>query len=333
WLGRQPKPVQQLLLPRSFLRHLYVVSRLHREMHTRNMHNTGKILFVVNPIAGGKGKRDWETAICEFFKGSSYTIEFYIQNGESDKASIRHHIHRFAPDTVVAIGGDGTVKMVAEIVKETSMRLGIIPAGSANGLAKELGIPPDVNDAIDVILNGRQAKLDAIRINEEELCFHLSDVGLNALLVKYFEASKTRGMWGYARSLFKMLWNKRKMRVAIQTDEKLIKRKAYMVAIANAEMYGTGAVINPNGDVADGKFEIVVVRKIHLLEIFKAVTARKSFNPKRIEVFRTKEVTLTFQQKAPFQVDGEYMGKIASLKARILPGIVNIMLPKERGEE
>jgi diacylglycerol kinase family enzyme len=135
-------------------------------------------------------------------------------------------------------------------------------------------------------------------------------------------------MWGYARSLLKMLWNKRKMRVAIQTDDKLIKRKAYMVALANAEMYGTGAVINPGGDVSDGEFEIVVVRKIHLIEIFKAVTARKSFNPKRIEVFRTKNVTLTFQQRAPFQVDGEYLGRIASLKARILPGIVNVMLPQ-----
>ena len=54
----------------------------------------------------------------------------------------------------------------------------------------------------------------------------------------------------------------------------------------------------------------------------------KNFNPKHVEVFRTKNVVLTFQQKAPFQVDGEYQGKIASLKARMLPGIVNLMLPK-----
>lgn len=297
------------------------------------MHNTGKILFVVNPIAGGNEKKDWETAIREFFKDSSYAIEFFIQTGQNDRASILHHIERFSPDKVVAIGGDGTVKMVAEIVKETPMCLGIIPAGSANGLAKELGIPTDVTEAVKIILNGREGKIDAIRINEEELCFHLSDVGLNALLVKYFEASKTRGMWGYARSLFKMLWNKRKMRVTIQTDDKLVKRKAYMVAIANAEMYGTGAVINPDGDVADGQFEIVLVRKIHLLEIFKAVTAMKNFNPKRIEVFRTKQVSLTFQRRAPFQIDGEYMGKIASLKARILPGIVKVMLPGTANSE
>ena len=109
------------------------------------MHNNGKILFVVNPIAGGKEKKDWETAIREFFKDSDYVIEFFIQTAGNDKASIQHHIERMNPEKVVAIGGDGTVKMVAEIVKETPMALGIIPAGSANGLAKELGIPLDVN--------------------------------------------------------------------------------------------------------------------------------------------------------------------------------------------
>jgi YegS/Rv2252/BmrU family lipid kinase len=292
------------------------------------MQNLLRILFIINPIAGGKEKKDWETAIREFFRDSDYAFEFYIQTGQSDKASIQQYIEKFRPSTVVAIGGDGTVKLVAEIVKETTMCLGIVPAGSANGLAKELGIPAGVNEAIEVILNGRCKKVDAIKINEEELCFHLSDIGLNALLVKYFEKSKKRGLWGYGQSLFRMLWNKRKMRVAITTDDGEIKRKAYMVVLANAEKYGTGAVINPDGNVADGKFEVVVVRKIHLFEIFKAVTARKSFHPRRIEVFRTTAVSLRFQQKFPFQVDGEYMGKIASLQARIVPGMVQVMVPK-----
>jgi diacylglycerol kinase family enzyme len=154
---------------------------------------------------------------------------------------------------------------------------------------------------------------------------------MNALLVKYFESSKKRGLWGYGQSLFKMLWNKRKMRVSIKTDREDVKRKAYMIVLANAEKYGTGAVINPHGDVSDGEFEVVVVRKLHILEIVKAVTARKGFHPERIEVFRTKNVTLRFQQKFPFQVDGEYMGRIASLQARIVPGIVNVMLPAPKG--
>jgi YegS/Rv2252/BmrU family lipid kinase len=297
------------------------------------MHNSGKILFVVNPIAGGKEKKDWQTAIHEFFADSPYQVEFFIQTGGNDKPAIQQLIDSFCPDKVVAMGGDGTVKMVAEIVKETTMSLGIIPAGSANGLAKELGIPADVIEALKIIVEGEEQTLDAIRINEEHLSFHLSDIGLNALLVKYFEDSDSRGMWGYGRSLFKMLLNKKKMRVTIKTDTETIKRKAYMVALANAEKYGTGAVINPNGDVMDGVFEIVVVRKINVVHIFKSVMAHKTFDPQKIEVFQTKNVELTFQQKAHFQIDGEYMGKIATLKARILPKIVRVMLPKAIGNK
>ena len=291
------------------------------------MQKSLRILFVINPIAGGKVKSDWETAIREFFRDSDYVFEFFIQTGKNDRSSIQHYIERFLPDTVVAVGGDGTVKLVAEMIKETPMRLGIIPAGSANGLAKELGIPADPDVALDVIVNGLVKKVDAVKINEKELSFHLSDVGMNALLVKYFEESETRGLWGYGRSLLKMLWYKRRMRVSITTDDNIYKRKAYMVVLANAEKYGTGAVINPDGNVSDGKFEVVVVRKLHLLTIVKAVLARKRFDPERIEVFRTKKVVLRFQQKAPFQIDGEFRGKVAFLEARILPGIVNVLLP------
>ena len=158
------------------------------------MQNTLRLLFVINPIAGGKVKSDWETAIREFFRDSDYVFEFYIQTGRNDRASVQHYIERFNPDTVVAVGGDGTVKMVAEIIKETPMRLGIIPAGSANGLAKELGIPANADAANNVIVNGCSQKMDAIKINEKELSFHLSDAGMNALLVKYFEESKKRGL-------------------------------------------------------------------------------------------------------------------------------------------
>jgi len=99
--------------------------------------------------------------------------------------------------------------------------------------------------------------------------------------------------------------------------------------LANAEKYGTGAVINPNGDVSDGRFEVVVVRKLHPVDIVKAVLARKTFESERIEVLRTKQVQIQFRKSYPFQVDGEYQGKIASLEAKILPGVVQALLPPQ----
>jgi diacylglycerol kinase (ATP) len=293
------------------------------------MQNQGplKLLFVINPISGGKEKHDWEAAIREFFKELPHAPEFFVLTGKNDKISVQHHISTVSPDRVIAVGGDGTVKMLATILKETNIPLGILPAGSANGMARELDIPLTAPEALEVCLNGAIRKIDVIRINEEEICIHLSDVGLNAMLVKYFEKSAKRGMWGYGKAIFRMLWYKQKMKVTIDTGKEKFKRQAYMVALANARKYGTGANINPEGDLSDGLFEVVVVRRLNVFEICKAIFTDRSFHPERIEVFPTTEVWLTMHRKAYFQVDGEFMGKVTTVHARIMPQVLLVLVP------
>lgn len=290
-----------------------------------------KLLFVINPVSGGKEKTDWEEQIRSYFRDSEHNMEFYLLTGTSDVASVQHHIRSVKPDRVVGVGGDGTIKMLAEMLKNTDMPLGIIPAGSANGMAKELEIPADVNAALEVAVNGTVQPIDVIRINNDEACIHLSDLGLNAMLVKYFEKSSKRGMSGYAKAVFRVLWEKRKMYVTIQTDSQTVKRKAYMVVVANARKYGTGANINPDGNVFDGYFEIVVVRKLNLIEMFKGIFTDKSFHPKRIEIFKATKASLSTLHKAYFQVDGEYRGKVKHLEAAIQPGCLKVMLPAPTG--
>jgi diacylglycerol kinase (ATP) len=296
------------------------------------MHNPNclKILFVINPVSGGKEKHDWEAAIRNFFREKNHVIEFYLLTGANDKISIQHHIDRIQPDRVIAVGGDGTVTMLAGLLKETSIALGILPAGSANGMARELKIPLQTEEALTVIADGPCKKLDLIKINEEQICFHLSDIGLNALLIKYFEGSKKRGMWGYAKSIFKVLWKKALMHVSIKTDSEEIKRKAFMVVIANAQTYGTGAIINPDGKLNDGQFEIIVIRKLNVIELLKMLITHKPFHPNRIEVFQTKTVEMNLKRKACFQVDGEFLGKEICVKARVLPQVLNVVVPFEK---
>ena len=137
-------------------------------------------------------------------------------------------------------------------------------------------------------------------------------------------------MWSYGKAIFRMLWEKQKMEVTIKTDEATIGRKAYMVALANARKYGTGATINPDGNVADGRFEAVVVRKLNVFEILKSIFTDRSFHPGRIEVFSTQNLELSIRQRAYFQIDGEYMGKTRNIKASILPQTISVMVPLEK---
>ncbi|MGI8580772.1 MAG: diacylglycerol/lipid kinase family protein [Chitinophagaceae bacterium] len=288
-----------------------------------------KILFVINPISGTKAKIAWEPAIRKYFTGLTHSIEFFLLDGKDDASSLKFWIEKLQPERVIAVGGDGTVSLVAEQLLKTNIAMGILPAGSANGMAKELDIPVDVDGALDIILNGHIKLCDVIKINNKEICLHLSDLGVNAQLVKYFEEGNFRGKLGYALKVFKVLWRKRTMDVIIKTDKEELKRRAFMVVIANASKYGTGALINPEGNLGDGLFEIVVVRRIHLISVLKMFLKFKRFNPKKVELFQAETVDIKTTKKSHFQVDGEYLGKVDSVKAEILKSQLKLILPRK----
>lgn len=291
-----------------------------------------KLLFVINPVSGGKSKENWETRIREYFKNRPHTIEIFLLGGEHDSDSIRHYISNLQPDRVIAVGGDGTIKAVAEHLVGSNVCLGIVPGGSANGMAKELGLPAELEKNLDIILHGQSKKMDLVKINDKEISIHLSDIGLNALLIKYFEKNKGRGKWGYFKAIFRTMWEKQLMDVHIQGDGVDERRRAFMIVLANASKYGTGALINPKGDLYDGMFELIIVQRLALGELIKMLIQHRELNPNKIDILQVKDVTLTPAKKAYFQVDGEYRGKTTKIHARILPGQLNVMLPKPEQE-
>jgi diacylglycerol kinase (ATP) len=286
-----------------------------------------KLLFAINPVSGGKSKENWEARINEFFRPLPHTIQIFVLRGQDDETSLRHHIASWKPDRVIAVGGDGTIKSIAEQLLGTDIPLGIVPAGSANGLAREFGLPADLEKNLDIIINGQVKKMDVIRINNKEISIHLSDIGLNALLIKYYEKNKGRGKWGYFKAIFRTLWEKQLMDVHISANGIDERRKAFMIVLANATKYGTGALINPKGDLYDGEFELIIVRRLALAELVKMLIQHRELNPNKIDILKVKEVRLTPARKAYFQVDGEYRGKTTEIHAAIMPGKLNIVLP------
>jgi diacylglycerol kinase family enzyme len=101
-----------------------------------------------------------------------------------------------------------------------------------------------------------------------------------------------------------------------------------MIVIANASKYGTGALVNPQGNLADGLFEIIILRKFPFWEMFKMLLSYKNFNPEKVEIFQTKTATITTRKNTHFQVDGEYIGKIKKVSAEIMPSQINFLVRK-----
>jgi len=289
-----------------------------------------RFLFVVNPVSGGGEKSGWEATIRDYFAPLPHTAELLTLTGHDDEAALKEHIEQHRPNRLVAVGGDGTVKLVAGQALAANLPLAVLPAGSANGMAKELGLPPAPAAALDVAVNGTEKAVDVLYLNGTDLCLHLSDIGLNAQLVRYAQSQNWRGMLGYARAAFWSLLRRRLMRVRIQCDTEEVERTAFMVVLANARVYGTGATINPEGDVSDGRFEVVVLRRLVGRELLKMFWRFQPFNPNAVEIFSTTAVRLDVTRRVDFQVDGEYRGKTNLVNVEIRPGVLRVLVPTNK---
>ena len=290
-------------------------------------------LFAINPASGGKDKSDWETAIEAFFAGSDHTADLLRLTDQDDARLIRERIKQSKPDRVVAVGGDGTVKLVAEQVLNSGLPMGILPAGSANGMARELAIPLTPEESLPVLINGVAKPMDVICIGDDDICLHLSDIGLNAQLVKYYKQNNWRGKLGYARGALRVLTHRKLLQVSINTGDKTLHRSAFMVVLANARLYGTGAVINPDGDLSDGIFEVVILRRLSVWELLKMFWRYQPFDPGKVEIIKATSIHIETRRKAYFQVDGEYRGRVSDIRAEVRPGQLLMLVPADGGNK
>lgn len=287
-----------------------------------------KLLFIVNPASGNKNINFIEE-INAFFKERKESAEVFELPKDCDIAKIKQAIKKAKADRVIAVGGDGTLKLVAECLLQQDTPIGIIAAGSANGMAKELGIPLDVKEALALTVEGKPHQIHAVMVNNE-LCIHLADIGFNAYIIKKFDELPNRGMLTYAKAAWQAFWNHSKMEVSFKIDGQTIAHEAAMVGIANATKYGTGLEINPDGKLDDALFEVILVKEYAVMEILKIWTTKLPWNPKKIQSYQTDKLTITTKHKAHFQVDGEYLGKVNSVEAKLVPQAIHVIIPANK---
>ncbi|CAG5002999.1 Putative lipid kinase BmrU [Dyadobacter sp. CECT 9275] len=291
------------------------------------MFSERKVLLVVNPISGGTDKDEIFEQAIEAAKNEEFDLRIYQTTGDRDADQICELVDHVKPERVIVAGGDGTISMVAQAIHGRGPVLGILPVGSANGLAVDFGLPTSIPDALKAALGENFVEIDAVSINGE-ISLHLSDVGLNALLVKNYEQGESRGKIGYAREMLKTLGEHHNFEVRITTPQEVIETDVMIVIIANARKYGTGVSINPVGNISDGFFELVIARKLDFIETAKVLTGNTDFNPEIMQIISVKKALIEcLDRDMHFQIDGEYIGEIKSLEAEIVEKYIKIAVP------
>ena len=283
--------------------------------------------MVVNPISGAIDKTELINATKRFAKNVNCKLYIYKTSGQNDIPKIKALYDTYNPERIIVAGGDGTIKMVAEAIEKENVILGILPSGSSNGLAADLDLPETLEENLSIAFLNDYFEIDVIEINNEK-SMHLSDLGLNAELIKNYEKSLVRGKWGYALQILTTIIDiEEPFTATITANNKTIQCVARMIVIANAKKYGSGIIINPNGEMNDGKFELVILKNLDLIVLGKIITGNMPINSEDIEIISTDKATITTNFPISFQMDGEYCGVKTRLDITVLHKMIKVAIP------
>jgi len=289
--------------------------------------NFKEVLLIVNPIAGQRDKKEIISAVQKKLGEMDLNFHLFSTTGENDIEKIQSKIEEDHIERIIVAGGDGTINMVAEAIKKLDITIGIITAGSANGLAENLDLPSILEDQIEVALGTNYMQLDILCLNDI-ICLHLSDLGINAELIQNYDDSPVRGKIGYfLQSIPTLIQSEFPFDFIIETEKKKLEASAVLLGIANANKYGTGANINPQGKLNDGKFEILIYKNLNLGEILKTLRDETNLDSDFVEIIPAERAKITCRKPVAFQIDGEYIGKETVINIKILPEKLSIAIP------
>lgn len=213
--------------------------------------NKPTIVFILNPVAGGGAKKVSKKQIANTWKDHEVV---FLEDLEGREERIKDYLEKGVLDFVVA-GGDGTVNEVASLLMNTPARLGIIPSGSGNGLARDLGLPMQPDKALEVIRQGKVRTIDVGLLNNRPF-FCTAGIGFDALCAYDFAHSHhSRGLWNYVKIIFKNYFSYQPVSAVMEG-----KRGEYFsITFANAGQFGNDAYIAPAATPDDGWLDCAMI--------------------------------------------------------------------------
>lgn len=290
------------------------------------MNTSNDILFVINPTAGKSDNKLILNEVRKRAKDLSINIEIYTTTGENDDERIYKLLNENDFDRLVVAGGDGTVNEIASTILGRKISLAILPTGSANGLANCLNLPKELPQQLETALLGSTKPLDVLNVNDK-VCLHLADLGLNAELIKHYDKSNMKGMFGYMiQGIPTLLTSNHPYQFSIEANGQTIQKTAAMVAIANGGKYGTGVVLCPNSNMFDQKFEIVILKDVNVGKGLLTLTIDKEAYAEEMEVIQADRAIISSDADIDFQLDGEYIGKEKNISVAFFPWKINIVM-------
>jgi len=286
-----------------------------------------RALLLINPRAR-RGGEAIDSVIGRLHKGGlDLTIEPFDALPEIARDIVRL---RESADLIILCGGDGTIASGALAVVECGLPLGIIPMGTANDLARTLGIPDDLGKAADVVLAGKTRRIDLGSVNGYAF-FNVASIGISADLAQGLDpqTKKRFGRLGYAVAAARVLMKARPFTATIRDGEEVTKVKTFQIAVGNGRHYGGGNVVQADAEIDDGHLDLY---SLEFGRVWKLAGMLRSFRSgthgawNEVRTARGVEFDIETRKPMPVNTDGEIVTSTPA-KFRVHPEAITVLAP------
>ncbi len=311
--------------------------------------NSRKIIYLINPISGTRGKRSLPDLIARRTKQAGIDFSILPTDAGGDYSFLVPRIEQDEVTDIVICGGDGTVSAVAAALKGRDTRIGIIPMGSGNGLAFAAGIPREPAKALDIILAGNASWIDGFLINDRFSCM-LCGIGFDGGVAHQFAREQRRGFNTYIRVTLVHFLRARSYPFTIALPASAAEAaaktgtptsfpvEAFFIDIANGNQFGNNVTIAPRADLHDGLLDIVIVKKASRLRLllsttrqvlggYRMTSAPVNAGKEKVLYFQTPGLSITNPEGAPLHIDGDPAPSAARFQIEIVPKAIRLITP------
>ncbi len=289
-----------------------------------------RTLIIINPISGTRNKDFVVNLIDRHLSQEEFDYGIVYTEGPGHATELAKAAADDGFDLVIAAGGDGTVHETAVGLIHSHTALGIIPVGSGNGLGRHLHIPTHVAKAIKLLSDCASTKIDVCTANGHPF-FNVAGVGYDAKIARKFAKLPTRGFKSYISSVLKEWRSYKPKKYKLITNDLEIKKRAFLISIANGSQFGNNAWIAPNAKLNDGLMDICILKEFNVLAV--PMLAYQLFNKAIDESAYTESLktdSLIIKQKSKrAHLDGEPYKLGKTIEFKVLPKALNIFAPKD----
>ncbi|WP_019906304.1 lipid kinase [Methylobacterium sp. 77] len=257
-------------------------------------------------------------------------IEPFEPPGDPDCTAVIKR-HAKGCDLVILGGGDGTMNSAAPALVETGLPLGILPLGTANDLARSLGLPTDPVEAARLIGTAQPQPVDLGWVNGRYY-FNVASIGFSAELAGDLtaESKKKWGTLGYAIAAMRVLRRVRPFTVYLEHDGQTETITTIQVSVGNGRHYGGGMTVEETATVDDGKLDFYSLEVTHwwrLLALLPALRRGTQGKAADVRAFNTTEIVVKTKKPRPVNTDGE-LSTYTPAHFKVVPKAIRIYAPE-----